>query len=122
MTLRTQDQQLSWTALGVRMGYTTEAPQREDILAAAARIVWQPATAQLMFDSPAVQAVVAATMGRLWRRRIRRFGITQLNGRRQLVGVEDAHGTRQYVIDLDCLSEAVHVLTHTAATPQSCVA
>jgi hypothetical protein len=117
MRLSTQDQQLSWTALGVRMGCATEAPQREDILAAVGRIVWQSATAQLMFDSPAVQAVVAAIMGRGWRLRIRRVGITQINGGRQLVGVDDAHGTRQHVIDLASLSEALHVLTHTAACP-----
>jgi hypothetical protein len=123
MTRSTQDQQLVWTAMGVRMGYTTEAPQREDILAAVARIVWQPAASTaVMFHSPAVQSVIAATMGRFWRRHLHRFGITQINGGRELVGVEDKHGTRHYVIDLDCLSEAIHVLTYATATPQSCVA
>jgi hypothetical protein len=109
---------LSWTPLGVRMGFTSEQPQREEILAAIDLMTWTKIPARPHYlDGPAVRAIVNAVFHRR-RAHLRLVGVAQLNGGRQLIGLEDSLGTRSYVLDLD--SEAIHVLaefTHPLATP-----
>jgi hypothetical protein len=108
MTLSTHDKRLSWTQLGVHMGYTAEEPQREEILAAIERMTWTETPARPPYlDGPAVRAFVNLVF-RHRRDQIHRVGVAQLNGGRQLIGLEDTHGTRSYLLDLD--AEAIYVL------------
>jgi hypothetical protein len=110
---------LSWTALGVGMGFTSEQPQRDQILAAIDHMAWTQTPARPPYlDGPAVRAIVNAVFHHR-RDQLRLVGVAQLNGGRQLIGLEDSLGTRSYVLDLD--SEAIYVLaefTHPLSTPQ----
>ena len=108
MTTSTHDAgQLSWTTLGVRMGFTSEQPQRDAILAAIESMTWvqTPATPRYL-DGPAVRAIVNAVLHKR-RDQLCLIGVAQLN-RGQLVGLEDTFGTRTFLLDLD--AEAIYVL------------
>lgn len=108
MTTSHHSDQMSWTALGVRMGFTSEAPQREEILAAIDRMNWvQTSTRPPYLDGPAARAIVRAVFGRR-RDQLRLVGVAHLDGGRQLIGLQDSRGTRSYVLDLD--AEAIYVL------------
>ena len=111
MTLRTYDERLSWTQLGVHMGYTAEEPQREEILAAIERMAWTETPARPPYlDGPAVRAIVNAVFHhrRDQLHPVIRVGASPLNGGRQLIGLEDTLGTRSFLLDLD--AEAIYVL------------
>ncbi len=109
MTTSTHDaDRLSWTALGVRMGFTSEQPQRDEILSAIDRMNWVETPARPFYlDGQAVRAIVNAVFHHR-RDQLHMVGSAQLNGGRQLIGLEDSLGTRSYVLDLD--SEAIYVL------------
>jgi hypothetical protein len=111
---------LSWTALGIRMGFTSEQPQRDEILAAIDLMAWTPTPARPPYlDGPAVRAIVNAVFHHR-RDQLRLVGVAQLNGGRQLIGLEDSLGTRSYVLDLD--AEAIYVLaefSHPLTTPHA---
>jgi hypothetical protein len=108
MTLSTHDERLSWTQLGVHMGYTAEEPQREEILAAIERMAWTETPARPPYlDGPAVRAIVNAVFHHR-RDQLHLVGVAQLNGGRQLIGLEDTLGTRSFLLDLD--AEAIYVL------------
>lgn len=109
MTTTTHEtDRLSWTALGVRMGFTSEQPQRDEILAAIDRMNWVETPARPHYlDSQAVRAIVNAVFHHR-RDQLHLVGSAQLNGGRQLIGLEDSLGTRSYVLDLD--AEAIYVL------------
>jgi hypothetical protein len=111
MTTSRRSGHLSWTELGVRMRFTSEPPQREEILAAVERMNWAHTPAGPSdLDGQAVRAIVNAVVhhrrGQL--RWIVRVGIAHLNEGRRLIGLQDSLGTRSYVLDLD--SEAIYVL------------
>jgi hypothetical protein len=56
---------LSWTVLGVRMGFTSEQPQRIEILAAIGRMGWTERPPQRPWlDGSAARAVVKAVICR----------------------------------------------------------
>ncbi len=106
---------LSWTALGQRMGFTSQRPQRDEILTAIDRMHWvETTTRPTCLDSSVMSSVVRAVVTAVLRHRcdqlrsIVQVGSAQLNGGRQLIGVEDTLGTRSYVLDLD--AEAIYVL------------
>ena len=108
MTASARDDRLTWTQLGIAMGYTSEQPQREDIIAAVDRMAWTETPARMPYlDGPTVRAIVAAIFHRR-RDHVRLVGVSQLNGGRQLIGLQDSLGTRSYLLDLD--DEAVYVL------------
>lgn len=108
MTTSRDSNTLFWTALGIRMGFTREATRREDILGAIDRMYWVQTPARLpRLHGSAVRAIVNAALHDR-RHLLRQVGIAQLNGGRQLIGLEDDTGTRRYVLDLD--SEAIYVL------------
>lgn len=109
MTTSTHDaDRLSWTALGVRMGFTSQQQQRDEILDAIDRIHWVQTPARTpCLDSQVVRAIVVAVFHHR-RDQVRLVGSAQLNAGRQLIGLEDTLGTRSYVLDLD--SEAIYVL------------
>lgn len=99
---------LSWTALGQRMGYTREHTQREEILDAIDRMNWVETPARPPYlDGPAVRAIVMAVFHHR-RDQLRRVSNAELTGDRQLIGLEDARGTRSYVLDIGY--EAIYVL------------
>ena len=99
---------LSWTALGVRMGFTRDRSQREDILEAIDHMAWtQTATHPPCLGGQAVRAIVSAVC-RYHRNQLRLIGVARLDGTRQLLGLEDSSGIRRYLLDLD--SEAIYVL------------
>ena len=103
---------LSWTALGVRMGFTSKQTQREELLAAIEHMSWTETPARPpYFEHQAVRAVAAAVLHH-GRDQLRGVGIAHLPGGRQLIGVEDSIGTRSYLLDLD--SEAIYVLAEFA--------
>jgi hypothetical protein len=107
MTLSTHDERLSWTQLGVHMGYTAEEPQREEILDAIERMIWTETPARPPYlDGLAVRAILNAVFHR--RDQLHLVGVAQLNGGRQLIGLEDTIGTRSYLLELD--AEAIYVL------------
>ena len=108
MTFSTHDERLSWTQLGVHMGYTAEEPQREEILDAIERMTWTETPARPPYlDGPAVRAIVNAVFHHR-RDQLHLVGVAQLNGGRQLIGLEDTLGTRSFLLDLD--AEAIYVL------------
>jgi hypothetical protein len=108
MTLRTHDERLSWTQLGVHMGYTAEEPQREEILDAIERMTWTESRARPPYlDGPAVRAIVNAVFHHR-RDQVHLVGIAQLIGGRQLIGMEDTLGTRSFLLDLG--AETIYVL------------
>ena len=99
--------QHTWTALGVRMGFTSGAAQRTEILHAIDRMTWSETPAiPPHVVGPAIRTIVTAIYcgGHL-----SRVGIAQLDVDRQLIGLEDTLGTRHFVLDLD--AEAISVLT-----------
>ena len=117
MTASTRPGRLSWTPLGVRMGFTSEAPQREQIIAAIGRMCWlQMPTHPHYLDSPAVRHVVLVVLHQR-HDQLHRVGVAQLNGGRQLIGLEDTLGTRSYVLDLD--DEAIYVLAELPPAPSA---
>jgi hypothetical protein len=90
------------------MGFTSEHAQREEILAAIDRMNWVETRARPPYlDSQVVRAIVMAVFHQR-RDQLRLVGSAQLNGGRQLIGLEDTLGTRSYVLDLD--TEAIYVL------------
>ncbi len=105
----------TWSKLAARMGYTSEEPQRQEILAAIARMSWTElgtdAALPNFLDGQAVRAIVAAIYHRR-RRQLRLAGVAQLNGGRQLVGVQGRNGERHFLLDMD--AEAIHVLAEIA--------
>jgi hypothetical protein len=108
MTLSSHDARLSWTQLGVHMGYTAEETQREEILDAIERMTWTEPTAHPPYlDGPAVGAIVNAVFHHR-RDQLHLIGVAQLNGGRQLIGLKDTIGTRNFLLDLD--AEAIYVL------------
>lgn len=113
------DDRLSWSALGVHMGFTSEQPQRDEILAAIDHMSWTQTTSRPpCLGGPAVDAIVNAVLHH-GRDQLRLIGVAQLNGARQLIGLEDSLGTRSYVLDLD--SEAIYVVaefTHPLTAPR----
>ena len=111
----TRPRRLCWTALGKQMGYTSEPAQREQLLAAVARMTWTADVAAVPYlNGDAVRAIVAAVFGRR-HRALRRVGVAQLNGRQLLIGLEHRDGERAYLLDLD--SVAVYVLADTSQPP-----
>jgi len=99
---------LSWTALGVRVGFAADRAQREQILTAVSRASWTDSPGcQERLDRPAVSAVAAAVLGHRGER-LRRVGIARM-GSRRLFGLEDTAGVCCWVLEQGC--EAVHVLT-----------
>jgi hypothetical protein len=114
---------LTWTALGVRMGFTREQSQRDRILDAAGRMTWIEARVRPPYlDGPAVRAIVTAVFHHRCDR-LRLVGIAPLSDGRQLIGLEDTLGTRSYLLDLD--SEAIYVLaefTYPLPAPAASVA
>ncbi len=108
MTLTTHDQRLSWTQLGVHMGYTADEPQREEILDAINRMTWTDTPTRLPYlRGPAVRAIVNVVFHHR-RDHLHLVGVAHLDGGRQLIGLEDTLGTRSYLLDLD--AEAIYVL------------
>ncbi len=97
---------LAWTPLGTRLGYTTAQTQREEILDAISRIDWTEAPPSPSYlDVPPVSAVVGAALH--GREQIRMAGTTHIAGGR-LIGLQDGHGARTYLLDLG--SEAISLL------------
>ena len=112
MTTSSHDaDRLCWTALGVRMGFTSGQPQREEILDAIDRMTWVQTPARPPYlaslDGQAVRAIVTAVVHH-GRDQLHMVGSAQLDGGRQLIGLDDGLGTRSYVLDLDL--EAIYVL------------
>ena len=98
---------MAWTQLGVRMGFTRDENQRVEILHGIRHMAWTETGARHRYlGGPAARAIVRAVLGP--RDRARRVGIARLDGGRRLIGLENALGTRSYVLDLD--AEAVHLL------------
>jgi hypothetical protein len=124
MTGRDTAPQRSWTPLGRRLGITTTAAQREQLLAAIERMSWNENTASPAWRcGPARRAVVAAIFnGRL--DHLRQVGEIALGRGRQLIGLRDSHGTCSYVLEQDTpgadswLSEAVFVLVEYPSSRQ----
>ena len=115
MTITTDLAHLTWTPLGVRMGFTAAQQQREEILAAVESMTWTDTSDQPPdLDGAAVRAIVAVVFHRR-RDLIELVGIAQLDGGRQLIGLQDAQGGRSYVLDLD--AEAIHVLVELPHLP-----
>jgi hypothetical protein len=102
---------LSWTVLSVRMGFTSEQPQRIEILAAIGRMSWTERPPQHPWlDGSAARAVVKAVACRLPHPRLYRIGVADLVGERQLIGLEfPAAGVGSFLLDLGV--EVIHVLT-----------
>jgi hypothetical protein len=100
--------QLAWTPLSRRLGVTRTARQRKQILTALADMDWSADidTCLAHLAGDAARALVAAVHHR--RDQLRLFGTATLPDGRQLVGLQDADGTRNYLLDLD--TEAIHVL------------
>jgi hypothetical protein len=98
---------MAWTQLGVRMGFTRDENQREEILDGIRHMAWAETGARHHYPGgPAARAIARAVLGP--RDRANRVGIARLEGGSRLIGLENALGTRSYVLDLD--AEAVHLL------------
>ncbi|CCG02875.1 protein of unknown function [Blastococcus saxobsidens DD2] len=114
---------LSWTVLGVQMGFTSEQPQRIEILAAIGRMSWTQRPPQHPgLDGSAARAVVKAVACRRTHPRLYRLGVADLGGERRLIGLEDTAGVGSFLLDLG--AEVIHVLTTSrdlspAPTPSS---
>ncbi len=101
---------LSWTVLGVRMGFTSEQPQRIEMLTAIGRMSWMECPPQhLRLDGSAVRAVVEAVICRRPHPRLYRIGVADLGGERRLIGLEGTGGVGSFLLDLGV--EVIHVLT-----------
>lgn len=115
---------LSWTVLGVRMGFTSEQLQRIEILAAIGRMSWTERAPQLPWlDGSAARAVVKTVVCRRPHPRLYRIGVADLDGERRVIGLEDTAGVGSFVLDLGV--EVIHVLTISRApspAPTSCSA
>ena len=107
---RRAEEQLSWTVLGRRMGFTSARRHREQILTAIDTMTWADADPTSHMDG-AVGAVIAAILGHR-RDRLRRIGVARLGAGTRLIGLQDDRGTRRFVLDLD--SEAIYVLATAA--------
>jgi hypothetical protein len=106
--LHTDDDRLSWTPLGIRMGFTRDDSQRLEILNGVARMAWTETGARHRYlGGPAARAIARAILGAHPDQQ-HRVGIARLDAGRRLIGLEDALGTRSFVLDLD--AEAVHLL------------
>jgi hypothetical protein len=106
--LHTDDDRLSWTQLGIRMGFTRDDSQRLEILDGIARMAWTETGARHHYlGGPAARAIARAILG-AHPDQHHRVGIGRLDAGRRLIGLEHATGTRSFVLDLD--AEAVHLL------------
>jgi hypothetical protein len=102
------DDRRSWTLLGIRMGFTCDESQREEILDGIARMAWtETGTRPRYPGGPAARAILLAILGHR-SDRLHRIGIARLDDGGRLIGLEDTVGTRMFVLDLDV--EAVHLL------------
>jgi hypothetical protein len=110
MTRQAGDERLSWTRLGGRMGFTSHESQRVAILDGIAQMTWmtwtQPSPPAYL-GGPAVRAIARAIIGHR-RHGLHRVGIARLAGGLRLIGLEDALGTRSFLLDLG--AEAIYVL------------
>jgi hypothetical protein len=98
---------VSWTGLGVRMGFTREESQRAEILDGITRMAWTgTGTRHRYLGGPAARVILRAILGR--RDQLHRVGVARLHDGRRLIGLEHTLGTRSFVLDLDV--EAVHLL------------
>lgn len=100
---------LAWTPLSRRLGLTRTAEQRNQILAALAVMDWSPDidTRLTHLDGEAARVIVAAVYHHR-ADQLQLVGTADLPDGHQLVGLQDADGTRSYLLDLD--AEAIHVL------------
>jgi hypothetical protein len=107
--------QLTWTPLSRRLSVTRTARQRKQILAALAAMNWSADvdTSVAHLDGDAARAIVAAVYHHR-RDQLRLVGTAALADGHQLVGLQHADGTRNYLLDLD--AEAIHVLAEVPAT------
>lgn len=107
--------QLAWTPLSRRLGVTRTARQRKQILAALAAMDWSAdvATSVAHLDGDAARAIVVAVYHHR-RDQLRLMGTAALPDGHQLVGLQHADGTRNYLLDL--AAEAIHVLAEVPAT------
>ncbi|WP_147251809.1 hypothetical protein [Blastococcus sp. TF02-8] len=100
----------AWTALGVRMGFTSEQSQRIEILAAITRMSWtERPPKNLWLDGSAARAVVKAVICRRPQPRLYRIGVADLGGERRLIGLEGTAGVGNFLLDLGV--DVIHVLT-----------
>lgn len=100
---------LSWTVLGVRMGFTSKQSQHIEILAGIERMSWtERPSLHPCLDGSAARAVVNVVCRRPHRGPYR-IGAALLCGGRRLIGLEDTAGVGSFVLDLG--AEAIHVLT-----------
>jgi hypothetical protein len=108
---------LSWTVLGVRMGFTSEQPQRIEMLAAIGRKSWMSwmecPPQHLWLDGSAARAVVKAVICRRPNPRLYRIGVADVGGERRLIGLEGTGGVGSFLLDLGV--EVIHVLTISGA-------
>ena len=75
-TAPTHDNQLCWTQLGLRMGYTNTESRRKEILTAAGRMTWTETGARPSIDDrPAVHVVLNCV---LYLNPALRFGVAPL--------------------------------------------
>ena len=106
-----------WTPLGRRLGITRHAAQRCALLIAKQHMTWQqPTHCPDVLDDNLVRAVAGAVLdGRIGA--VRLVGQRDLGDGRRLIGMQDAAGTRHYLLAQPTpgtdrwLSEVVHVLT-----------
>jgi hypothetical protein len=92
------------------MGFTSEQPQRTEILAAIGRMSWTERPLQHPWlDSSAARAVVMAVVCRRPHPQLYRIGVADLAGERRLIGLESTAGVGSFVLDLGV--EVIHVLT-----------
>lgn len=108
IALHTDDNRRSWTKLGIRMGFTRDESQRNEILDGIAQMAWtETGERHRYLGGPAARAIVRAILGH-HPDQPHRVGIARLDAGRRLIGLEHALGTRSFVLDLD--AEAVHLL------------
>jgi hypothetical protein len=111
---------LTWTAVGLRMGYTRSPAQRDDIVAAIDGMTWAECDDRAFcVAGPAVRAMVTAVVNHR-PDQVELVAVAELNGARKLIGLEAADGTRSFLLDLD--DEAIYVLAgsrdHVRADPR----
>jgi hypothetical protein len=100
-----------WTALGRTMRLTASPAQRGRVAAAAKNIRWTYADQLTGLAGPVSQAFAAMlTDGRP---PLHRVGAASLPDDLRLVGLQDVHGRRTYLIERAAGAEAVLVLTET---------
>jgi hypothetical protein len=107
IALHPDEYRWAWTQLGVRMGFTRDENQREEILHGIQHMAWTQTGAHHRYlGGPAARAIVRAVLRHA--DQAHRVGIARLGGGRRLIGLKNALGIRSYVLDLD--AEAVHLL------------